>query len=85
MLLRGKPLSRAAALDERIRSSAQRSRIVHRDGAQFAGEVTLSIGAASGRAGDTLEALRHRADAALYDAKAAGGNRVSLAGELAKR
>ena len=85
VLLRGKPLSHAAALGERIRSSAQRSLIVHPDGAQFAGEVTLSIGVASGRAGETLETLRHRADAALYDAKAAGGNRVSLAGELAKR
>jgi diguanylate cyclase len=85
VLLRGKPLSHAAALGERIRAAAQSSRIVHPDGAQFAGEVTLSIGAASGRAGDTLEMLRHRADAALYDAKAAGRNRVALAGELIRR
>ncbi len=82
VLLGGKPLSTAAALAERIRSAAQRTLIVQPDGAQFAGEVTLSIGAASGRAGDTLETLRQRADAALYDAKAAGRNRVALAEQL---
>lgn len=81
-LLRGKSLSAAAALAERIRSAAQRSLIEHADGSQFAGELTLSIGAASGRAGDTLETLRHRADAALYEAKAAGRNRVAVAAEL---
>ncbi len=85
VLLRGKALGAAAALAERIRSAAQRSLIVHPDGAQFAGEVTLSIGVASGRDGDLLETLRHRADAALYDAKAAGRNRVSLAGEIRTR
>ncbi|MGC8522123.1 MAG: GGDEF domain-containing protein [Steroidobacteraceae bacterium] len=85
VLLRGKTLSQAAALGERIRSATQRSLIVHPDGSQFAGEVTLSIGAACGRTGDTLETLRHRADAALYDAKAAGRNRVALAAELRQR
>jgi len=85
VLLRGKALGAAAALAERIRSATQRSLIVHPDGAQFAGEVTLSIGVASGRGGDSLETLRHRADAALYDAKAAGRNRVSVAGEIRTR
>ena len=85
VLLRGKALGAAAALAERIRSATQRSLIVHPDGAQFAGEVTLSIGVASGRDGDSLETLRHRADAALYDAKAAGRNRVSVAGEIRTR
>lgn len=79
VLLRGKSLSAAMTLGEHIRAAAQRSMIIHPDGAQFAGEVTLSIGVASGRAGDTLESLRHRADAALYEAKAAGRNRVAQA------
>ncbi len=78
-LLRARSLESAAALAERVRAAMQRSLIVHPDGAQFAGEVTLSIGAAGGRAGDSLETLRHRADAALYDAKAAGRNRVAVA------
>jgi PleD family two-component response regulator len=53
--------------------------IVHPDGTQFAGDVTLSIGAATARAGDSLETLRQRADSALYDAKSAGRNCVVLA------
>ncbi len=76
----GRTLAAAAALAETIRSSAQRTLIVRPDGTQFSGEVTLSIGAASGRSGDTLESLRHNADLALYSAKAAGRNRVALGG-----
>lgn len=79
VLLRGTSIEAAAALAEKIRDSAQRMLIVHPDGAQFAGDVTLSIGAAVARAGDSLEALRHRADSALYQAKAAGRNCVSIA------
>ncbi len=81
VLVRGKSLAAAAALAETIRSAAQRMLIVHPDGAQFAGDVTLSIGAAVARAGDTLETLRHRADSALYEAKSAGRNRVSVAAD----
>jgi diguanylate cyclase len=79
VLLRGKSLAAAAALAETIRSAAQRMLIVHPDGTQFAGDVTLSIGAATARAGDSLETLRQRADSALYDAKSAGRNCVVLA------
>ncbi len=81
VLLRAKSLAAAAALAETVRSAAQRMLIVHPDGAQFAGDVTLSIGAAVARAGDSLETLRHRADSALYDAKSAGRNRVAVAAD----
>ncbi len=79
VLLRGKSIAAAAALAEAIRAAAQRMLIMHPDGAQFAGEVTLSVGAAVARAGDSLETLRHRADSALYEAKSAGRNRVAVA------
>ncbi len=75
----GRTLASAASLAEKIRASAQRTLIVRADGTRFAGEVTLSIGAAAGRPSDTLESLRHNADVALYSAKAAGRNRVALA------
>ena len=41
--------------------------------------VTLSAGLAEARAGDTLGDLLRRADAALYEAKAQGRNRLVLA------
>lgn len=39
--------------------------------------VTASVGVAHVEAGDDVEELMHRADAAMYRAKAAGGNRVT--------
>lgn len=48
---------------------------------RFAGglEMTVSIGVAQIREGETLEALFNRADTALYQAKTAGRNRVMVA------
>ncbi len=43
------------------------------------GRVTLSLGVAGLIAGDTPQTLIDRADAALYDAKADGRNRVVIA------
>jgi diguanylate cyclase (GGDEF)-like protein len=39
--------------------------------------VTASVGVAEIQAGDDLEELMHRADAAMYRSKTAGGNRVT--------
>lgn len=41
--------------------------------------MTVSVGVAQARAGENLETLLHRADAALYASKRGGRNRVSLA------
>jgi diguanylate cyclase len=81
VFLPARTLAAAASLAEKIRASAERTLIVRADGGRFAGEVTLSIGAAAGCPGDTLESLRHNADVALYSAKAAGRNRVVLAAD----
>ena len=81
VLLPGMSLAEAAALAEQIRISVSRTMISRSDGAEYAGEVSLSIGLAMGERGDTLESLRHRADAAMYKAKDAGRNRISLASQ----
>ena len=81
VLLPGMSLAEAAALAEQIRISVSRTMISRSDGAEYAGEVSLSIGLAMGEKGDTLELLRHRADAAMYKAKDAGRNRISLASQ----
>jgi len=39
-------------------------------------DVTISIGVASSLAGDKVDTLLKRADAAMYEAKASGRNRV---------
>jgi diguanylate cyclase len=83
ILLPGKSLAEAAALAEQIRVSVARTLISRSDGSEFSGEVSLSIGLAVGQKDDTLESLRHRADAAMYKAKDAGRNRVSLQSNIA--
>jgi diguanylate cyclase len=81
ILLPGMSLAEAAELAEQIRVSVSRTLISRSDGEEYAGEVSLSIGLALGEKDDTLETLRNRADAAMYEAKDAGRNRVSLSSQ----
>jgi diguanylate cyclase len=81
VLLPGMSLSAAAGLAEQIRMSVARTLISRLDGVEYVGQVSLSIGLAVGEKDDTLESLRHRADTAMYRAKDAGRNRVSLAAQ----
>jgi diguanylate cyclase len=85
ILLQQTPLAGARALAEQIRAAVAAGRIRRADnpeGREPPGSVTLSIGIAAGASGDTIETLLARADAALYAAKRAGRNRISLdAGE----
>ncbi|HTW11097.1 MAG TPA: diguanylate cyclase [Solirubrobacteraceae bacterium] len=72
-------LDGAAALSvaERIRLSVQEADLQHPDGID--GRVTITIGVAVG--GGSSSELIARADAALYDAKRAGRNRVLVAAD----
>jgi diguanylate cyclase len=81
VLLPQTSLPGAAAVAEQIRGTVAQGRICRPDGNESIGQVTLSVGVAAARPGDTLEALLERADAAMYAAKRAGRNRVSVAGE----
>jgi len=81
VLLPQTTLGGAAAVAEQIRGTVAQGRIHRPDGGESIGQVTLSVGVAAAQPGDTLEALLERADAAMYAAKRAGRNRVSVAGE----
>ncbi|WP_144633453.1 sensor domain-containing diguanylate cyclase [Bordetella genomosp. 13] len=69
----------AATVGERVRRKIQALRVAHEGSAH--GEVTVSVGAAScmPAAGGGVEDLLRVADALLYEAKAAGRNRVHSA------
>ncbi len=74
VLLPNTDLAAAAHVAERIR------KLMAETPATFAGQevrVTLTLGVASLRAGEALDAVVARADASLYDGKLAGRNRVA--------
>jgi diguanylate cyclase len=78
ILLRQTTLKGAETLAEQIRVAVATGRIRRADGKELPGSITLSLGVAVGRGGDTLEGLLARADAALYAAKRTGRNRVAV-------
>jgi diguanylate cyclase len=81
ILLPQTSLTGATAVAEQIRGTVAQGRIHRPDDNSSIGQVTLSVGVAIAKPGDTLEALLERADAAMYTAKRAGRNRVSVANE----
>ncbi|MGD9510774.1 MAG: diguanylate cyclase [Geminicoccaceae bacterium] len=76
-------LADAARLAERLREIVASKRVQLRDRGQLLGQVTLSIGVAEFRGGERCADWIARADAALYEAKRAGRNRVVAAGGAA--
>ncbi len=70
----GVSLEEGEALAERLRRSVASTPFESPAGPI---SITVSIGVASFRPGDGLAALMERADAAMYDAKRAGRNRVA--------
>ncbi len=79
ILLPNTSLGDARALAESLRFAVSMCKIHGRDGRTFVGMVTISLGVAAASAGESLEQLIHRADAAMYQAKGAGRNRVLIA------
>lgn len=77
ILCRHTTLAQAAALMERLRETLAAAPIAVESGIVL---CTFSAGIAAMRADDTLVSMMARADAALYAAKAAGRDRVVLAG-----
>jgi diguanylate cyclase len=75
-VLPGAELAVCEAVAERIRQSVAECRITRRSTGQLLPAMTVSIGVAQFRPGETTTQLIERCDGALYLAKRTGRNRV---------
>ena len=80
ILLPGTPLDGAHTLAERIRTEVEKGRIKRIETGETIDNITISLGVAKPRSGETFEACMQRADEALYASKRGGRNRVTVAG-----
>ena len=69
-------LRSATTVADHIRRAVMTKQLVKRSTHEQLGRITISIGVATLRDGDTSQSLIERADACLYAAKRAGRNRV---------
>jgi diguanylate cyclase len=69
-------LRSAVTVAEHIRRAVMSKELMKRSTGEHLGRITISIGVAMLRPGDTAQSLIGRADACLYAAKRAGRNRV---------
>jgi diguanylate cyclase len=81
LLLPETPLPGAQVVAERLRDAVARSRIRRLNSEETIGSITISAGVASYRPGESVATFIDRADAALYNSKTQGRNRVSIAVE----
>ena len=78
VILAGAELRAAAIVARQICEALSNKRLVNKGMTQRFGQVTVSIGVAQARPGETAAALLERADVALYEAKRTGRNRVCM-------
>jgi diguanylate cyclase len=76
ILLPGTRLADAAKLADQLRESVARREVIRRETREHLGGVTISVGVACYRPGESPSRFVERADAALYRAKQTGRNRV---------
>ena len=81
VLLPETPLAGARIVGERVRESVADSRIRRLNSEESIGSITISLGVARYREGDSSATFIERADSALYLSKAGGRNRLTLADE----
>ncbi|MCD5316698.1 GGDEF domain-containing protein [Kineosporia babensis] len=79
LLLRSVDIEQARTIVERHRAALEQAGLTHPGNEPF-GVMTVSAGVACVRRGETPQQVTQRADEALYEAKAAGRNRVMASG-----
>lgn len=81
VVMPGLELAQAAAISEAARHAVEKKRLLRRSTNEDLGSVTVSIGVAQLRPGESAKSLVARADALLYRSKRDGRNRVSAGHE----
>ena len=84
ILLPDTPVEGARHLAEKVRATVERCRIKRTDNNQAVANITVSLGVASYREGESANEFMARAESALYDSKNQGRNRVTVAGTQPK-
>ncbi|MFZ4602679.1 MAG: GGDEF domain-containing protein [Caulobacterales bacterium] len=70
-------LTEANTLAESIRSQIESKKLFRKSTGEDLGKITISMGIARLRGGESMEALMERADACLYASKRGGRNRIT--------
>jgi diguanylate cyclase len=69
-------LKAGITVGDHIRQAIHGKELIKKSTGESLGHITMSVGAAAYRKGETAESLVHRADACLYAAKNAGRNNI---------
>jgi diguanylate cyclase len=82
VILPGTPIRGARTVAENIRLSFSEGKLKRVKTSEYLGTITVSVGAAQYRQGESVEDLVHRSDQALYYAKDTGRDRVGTEADV---